>query len=292
MATRTIIGVDLGGTKIALARYNATTWEIEEEERLPTHADQTLDHVVDDMVDAILKLRSDNTQLVGIGVPGLVTQPQGIIVTMPNIPGSQNVPLKENLENKLNLPVFIDNDANCFALAEALLGFGKDQQIVVGVTMGTGVGGGIVIDGTILHGAHGYAGEIGHMLLSPGNPPFKTEDKRGDVEQFLSGSAFRKRCEVAKRPEEYLEGNICTLMHEDVFREVAWLCVNLTHLIDPDVIIFGGSAGKALAPYLKDIEKELVRWLLPETPPPELAISKLENAATLGAALLGIKDKI
>ena len=133
---------------------------------------------------------------------------------------------------------------------------------------------------------HGFAAEIGHMLLMPGKPPFVTDDMRGDTEQFLSGGSWRKRCHQAKRPEDYLEGAVCSFMHADVCREIAWLCTNLTHLLDPDVIVFGGSAGRALKGHLELIGAEFRRWVLPGTPLPRLAIAEMDHAPTLGAALL------
>ncbi len=281
-----VIGVDLGGTKTAVARYDAESFEEQECVRLPTHADREFPHVLDDLVEDINKLRKDDTTAVGVGVPGLVKQPNGTIITMPNIPGAEGHQMKKELEEKINLPVTVDNDANCFALAEALYGAGKGREVVVGITMGTGVGGGIVINGKIFHGENGFAAEIGHMLLKPGEPPFVTEDKRGDVEQFVSGTALGKRCQEAKTPEEYLEGEVCGFLQPMIFREIAWIIVNVTHLMDPSVIVFGGSAGRALEPHFDEVREELKTWMLPNTPLPDLAIAELKDAATRGAALL------
>jgi glucokinase len=286
MSSSSIIGVDLGGTKTALARFDAETWEEQDCIRRETHADKKLEHVLNDLLVEIKKLRTKDTIAIGMGVPGLVELSTGVVLKMPNISGSENFPLKSWLEEKLGLPVFVDNDANCFALAEALRGAGKRHSAVVGITMGTGVGGGIVTYGKIFHGAHGYAAEVGHMLLKPGEPPYETADARGDVEQFFSGTAMGKRCKEAKRPEEYLEGEVCGFLQPIIFREIAWMCVNLVHLIDPSIIIFGGSAGRALASHLPEVEAELTAWLLPGTPVPELATAELKNAATMGAGLL------
>ena len=124
------------------------------------------------------------------------------------------------------------------------------------------------------------------MLLKPGEPPFVTEDKRGDVEQFVSGTALGKRCQEAKTPEEYLEGEVCGFLQPMIFREIAWIIVNVTHLMDPSVIVFGGSAGRALEPHFDEVREELKTWMLPNTPLPDLAIAELKDAATRGAALL------
>jgi glucokinase len=221
-----------------------------------------------------------------MGVPGLVRRDECMILKTPNIPGGENFPAKEFLAKHTKLPVFVDNDARCFSLAETRMGAGKGQDTVVGITLGTGVGGGIVVGGKLVHGSHGFAGEIGHMLLVPGKPPFATKDIRGDAEQFLSGTALGKRCETAESPQEYLDGQACAFLWDDVFREIAWMVATLTHVLDPSMIIFGGSTGRALKPHLKKITAELGVWLLPGTPAPELAISQREDAGTLGAALL------
>jgi glucokinase len=219
-------------------------------------------------------------------VPGPVEQPEGVLVRAPNIPKSEHVKLKSILSKELGLDVAVENDARCFALGEAMLGAGKGHKVVFGITIGTGVGGGLVVDGKIYGGAHGFAGEIGHMLLMPGEPPCETDDKRGTIEQFLSGTAFAERCKAAATPDDYLKGEACAFLHPEIFKEIAWLCTNVTHAYDPSVIVFGGSTGKALKPHIKAIEKELKRWLLPPVPSPLLAIAEREHPGALGAALL------
>lgn len=282
----TLIGVDIGGTKTALARYNAETFDIEAKEFFLTNAERTFPCVLKDVVAAIESLRIRNTIGIGVGVPGLVRHADGVLVTMANIPGAEEFPLQAELQRSLRVEVAVANDAQCFALAEAREGAGRGKRVVVGLTLGTGVGGGIIVDGKIYRGAHGYAAEVGHMLLRPGKPPFATSDRRGDVEQFLSGTALGKRCAHAQKPQDYLEGEACAFLHPDVFTEIAWTCVSLTHLIDPDIIIFGGSTGRALKPHLPTIRQALQKWSLPKTPQPELAIAELPDAGTRGAAML------
>lgn len=282
-----IIGVDLGGTKVTLALFDADTKRVQAEKTVQTHAKELFKHVFQDLITEINDMKTPETIGIGIGVPGLVEQPEGVIVTLPNIPGAEGFPLKETVEEACGLSVYLDNDANCFTLAEARSGVGKGHSVVVGVTLGTGVGGGIIVDGNIFHGERGFAAEIGHMLLMPGNPPVDDPSQtRGDIEQFFSGTAIGKRCTQASDPEEYLEGETCQFLHADIEKEIAWMCVNLTHLLDPGIIIFGGSAGRALEPHIKNILVKLKEWLLPGTPLPEVAIAELPNSATLGAALL------
>ncbi len=284
--TQTVIGCDLGGTKCAVALYDTSTWEELKYVQTPTDASRGFDAVLQRVADQIASVRQEDTAAVGLGVPGLLRQPEGRLVVAPNIPGSRDAPIREALTALTGFSVLIENDARCFTLAEAVRGAGKGKRVVVGVTMGTGVGGGIVVDGRVMTGEHGFAGEIGHMLLRPGEPPYPTDDKRGDAEQFFSGTAMGKRCEAAQRPEEYLEGQACSFLHPLVFREIAWMIANLTYLLDPSVIVLGGSAGLALRPHLHEVRDELGTWLLSGTPMPEIAVATTTHPGTLGAALL------
>ncbi|TSC59035.1 MAG: glucokinase [Candidatus Peregrinibacteria bacterium Greene0416_19] len=289
MSQHTVIGIDLGGTKCSVVRFRADTWTPEAEEVFATRAQDGLPAIMGDVTNAVEKLRRPDTHAVGLGIAGLVRHEDGLVLKAPNIRESANIPVRRFLSERVGLPVQVDNDAHCFALAEARIGAGRGHDIVIGVTMGTGVGGGIVVDGVLFRGSRGIAGEIGHALLRPGEPPYKTADQRGEVEQFLSGTAMGKRCEEAKRPEEYLEGEVCSFLRPEVFREVAWLCTNMTYILDPSVIIFGGSAGRALKIHLPLIRTELEKWMLPDTPRPELTVGELEHPGALGAALLTVE---
>lgn len=280
-----IIGIDVGGTKIAAVRYDCKTWKIQDERRIATDAKRGFPAVLDDLVSLIAELKTDDTAAAGIGLPGPVSD-TGVLRIAPNIPKSENTDVKKYLEKKTGMKIFVNNDNQGFAYAEAMVGAGKGKKVVAVVAFGTGVGGGIVIDGKIFRGAHGAAGEFGHMLLQPGSPPYETEDKRGETEQFLSGTAWKKRCDKAQKPEDILEGEACSFLHPLIYREVAWLCTNLIHSLDPDIIVIGGSAGRALKNHVPKILEELKQWVLPGTPLPEITISELKGAGMLGAALL------
>ncbi|OIO54871.1 hypothetical protein AUJ46_02040 [Candidatus Peregrinibacteria bacterium CG1_02_54_53] len=280
----TTLGIDLGGTKLAIARFETSSWK-QQDARVTSTADKTFPVIAEELLSLIQEFTTEDTQSIGIGVPGLVER-SGRIHTTPNIPEGEGFPLSERLKKSTGLSVVIENDSACFALAEALHGAGKDEHVVVGITMGTGVGGGIIVDGTIFNGQHGYAAEFGHMLLMPGISPKGLTGGRGEIEEYLSGTALRKRCPAAKRPEDTLTGPACMHIHDTVMREIAWMCTSLIHCIDPGTIVFGGSAGRALKPHLPKIEQELRQWMLPNSNPPKLVIGELDNAGTLGAALL------
>lgn len=282
----TVLGIDIGGTKIAAARYDAKTFVLQEEMTVPTPAKEGITATLDAAHILVEKLRTADTTALGMGLPGLIEKKTGHLITAHNIADSNRFPVKEYMNKRCDLSVTVENDANCFALGEALYGAGKGHSVMFGIIMGTGVGGGLIINGSIYHGAHGFASEVGHTLLVPGHPPYPTDDKRGDTEQFLSGTSLGKRCEAAKRPQDYLVGEVCAYLRPEVFREVAWLCVNLTHVLDPSIIVFGGSTGRALKPHLAAIKSEMQQWLLPGASSPEIAIGTRKDAGTLGAAIL------
>lgn len=289
MTIKHVIGLDIGGTKTTIARYDATTWKAENTETLSTDAVQGMPMVTQKILELITKLRTPHTTAIGVGIAGLVQSADGVLLRAPHIAQSENVPLQAVLQSGCHLPVYVNNDAHCFALAEALHGAGKGRGTVLGITIGTGVGGGIVCNGKLFHGAHGFAGEFGHMLLFPGKPPYPTESNRGEVEEFISGTALGKRCAQAEAPADYLSGAACEFLRPDVLREIVWICASLSFAFDPSIIIFGGSAGRALKPHIRALKKELQQWI-PFLQPPELAVAKREDAGVLGAALLTAND--
>jgi glucokinase len=129
---------------------------------------------------------------IGVGVPGLVRLESGVIAQAPNLPGWQNFPLKERLEEWLDLPVIVENDANAAALGEVWLGAGRDVDSLILLTLGTGIGGGIISCGRIVHGADGMAGEVGHMTVDPYSPHVCGCGNVGCLEAEASGTAIRK----------------------------------------------------------------------------------------------------
>lgn len=285
MSSGSILGIDLGGTKTALVLYDEEFHQIDTR-TISTNASRGYDAVMHSLLSEVRSIMRPDTSAIGLGVPGFLDHSSGTVKAMPNILGAERKKPALFLQEQTGLPVTLENDARCFTFAEAIVGVGKGSPIVLGITLGTGVGGGIVIDGKIFRGGRGFAGEVGHSLLQPGLPPYPTDDKRGDVEQFLSGTAMGKRCEAASRPEEYLEGAVCGFMQPQVFKELAWLIVNAVHTLDPSAIVLGGSVGRALKPHLPAIRAELLQWLLPQVSPPTIICGALEDAPTRGAAML------
>jgi len=168
------IGVDLGGTNLRAAAVSSTG-EIIDKTSAQTNLGQGAGPLLDDIAGNIRSLagRIDRDGLigVGIGVPGFIQMEEGLIVGANNLPELEGVPVRDEIEKRLGARVILENDANAAALGETWIGAGKDVDSLVLLTLGTGVGGGIIHQGRIMHGAVGMAGEIGHTMVVPnGNP--------------------------------------------------------------------------------------------------------------------------
>lgn len=168
------IGVDLGGTNLRAAAVSASGQMIEKI-AASTDLTQGPERVVSDICQCIESLRDRHKDLrmagVGIGVPGFIRMAEGFIVGSHNLPPLNNYPIRDAIERRLGTPVVLENDANAAALGEKWIGAGRDVNDLVLLTLGTGIGGGIISHGHVLHGAVGMAGELGHLTVVPnGNP--------------------------------------------------------------------------------------------------------------------------
>jgi glucokinase len=196
------VGVDVGGTKIAVAGLAAG--ELSESKLLHTELEDQ-DKLVDQIAGAIEDARTDDTRAVGIGVPSLVEFATGRIASSVNIP-LKDVPLRELLSDRCGLPVYVDNDATCAALAEAFDEGRLTCEHLVLFTVGTGVGGGLVLNGKVYRGAVGMAAEVGHTLigldLHGGAPPASGEfPQPGSLEYLASGRALDRLALDAARED-------------------------------------------------------------------------------------------
>ena len=167
------IGVDLGGTNLRAA---AVTREGKMLDKIAGSTDiEGRDAIVADMVDSIKRLRdkcgNDKLVGVGIGVPGFILIEEGVIVGSNNLPEFERFPIRDVIEKEIGIEIYLENDANAAALGEKWIGAGRDVKDLVLLTLGTGIGGGIIADGRVLHGQLGMAGELGHITVVPaGNP--------------------------------------------------------------------------------------------------------------------------
>lgn len=203
-----VIGVDVGGTKIhgILLRDR----RLLEDFRVGTDG-SSQQSVLKGIEDVIFHLRQQgevrglHVVAVGIGIAGFIDFERGVVTASPNLP-IRNLPLKDFFQNRFGLPVVVDNDANAAALAEFRLGAGKGARHLIHLTLGTGIGGGIIIDSGLYRGASGAGAELGHMIILDGGPPCKC-GSRGCLEALASGLAIERRV-----GEMYREGARSPLM--------------------------------------------------------------------------------
>ncbi len=186
------IGVDLGGTNLRAAAVS-DSGEILDKVAALTDPSEGAARVVGDIVKSIEELRKKHSRFrlagVGIGVPGFIRMAEGFIVGSHNLPCLNNYPIRDEIERLLGTPVLLENDANAAALGEKWIGAGRDVDDLVLLTLGTGIGGGIVCNGRVLHGFVGMAGELGHLTVAPNGNPCGCGN-RGCVEKHASATAI------------------------------------------------------------------------------------------------------
>ncbi len=186
------IGVDLGGTNLRAAAIDAQG-KLLDKIAGSTELQAGRDAVIDDMVKSIEALRArlgeHNLRGVGIGLPGFILIDKGIIVGSNNMPEFENYPVRDEIEKRLRAKVILENDANAAALGEKWMGAGREVDDLVLLTLGTGIGGGIIVNGRVLHGHLGMAGELGHLTVVPNGNPCGCGN-RGCVEKHASATAI------------------------------------------------------------------------------------------------------
>jgi glucokinase len=188
-----VIGIDVGGTNLRGALVG-TDGKIINRMKIASDADKGIDAVIDNLVRLIKGIGGgEEVSAVGFGIPGIIDFKAGIITQAPNICNVNNYPIRENLRARLGdaIPVIIENDANCAAVGEWWMGAGKDAGSLVMITLGTGVGGGIILDGKLWRGADGFGGEVGHMTIYPDGPRCNCGNY-GCLEVYSSATGIRR----------------------------------------------------------------------------------------------------
>jgi glucokinase len=164
------LGVDLGGTNLRFAAFRPDGTMVDKHS-VPTNIGAGPDALMDAIVAGISQIRQrrigERLLGIGIGVPGFILLDKGIVAKSPNLPGLENFPIRDELQNRIGCPIHLENDANAAALGEKWMGAGRDVEDLVLLTLGTGIGGGIICGGRVLHGYLGMAGELGHLTVEP-----------------------------------------------------------------------------------------------------------------------------
>ncbi|TYP48725.1 ROK family protein [Thermosediminibacter litoriperuensis] len=199
-----IIGIDIGGTKCAVVLADCQM-NIYHRIAFPTEVEKGPNHTIDRILFAIEQLLSKNglaknqIESIGISCGGPLDSKSGVILSPPNLPGWDNIPIKKIIEEQMGAPVYLENDANAGALAEWTLGAGRGCKNMIFITFGTGLGAGLILNGRLYSGANDMAGEIGHIRLAEDGP--EGYGKAGSFEGFCSGGGIAKlaRREIEKR---------------------------------------------------------------------------------------------
>ena len=276
-ADSTVIGVDLGGTKVAAGRVR--NGEIEQLVRhdVPAHEDR--DTVLSAVFDAIAEVVTPEVSAIGFGAPSVVDVTEGVVREVGNIPSWKAVPLKAELERRFGVPAAIDNDANAFALGEFVFGAGRDLRHLVGMTLGTGLGTGVVMDGRLLHGANCGVGELGK---SP---------HKGLMLQGWCASPYFPRVWNATGAELHKRARggdtDAVAAWEDYGEELAVAVALALYAYDPEVVVLGGSIASAFDLFEGGMRRGLAGFAYPHiVQRVRIVPSELRHAAVLGAAAL------
>ncbi len=295
-------GIDLGGTKIEGVVLNqANNRQVLCRQRLPTEQEKGYDHIIAQIVRLIALMTEEvglAPEKLGIGTPGTL-DPASNTLKNSNTTCLNGKPFRDDLSRQLNIPVTIANDANCFALAETLMGVVPDEmpeaQVVFGVILGTGVGGGIVVNGKVLNGRQGIAGEWGHNFLDNSGYTSYT-GRHGVVETILSGTALQKYYTSVSQQEKtlkeiyqsYKEGNDphATQTIERLTHFFGLAISVVINILDPDAIVIGGGVGNIDELYTAGVA-EIEKYVFNNRLDTKLFKPKLgDSAGVFGAALL------
>lgn len=312
-----VIGVDMGGTKILSAVIDAKG-NILGTAKVSTKAGRGAVAVIDRIANCIQRavgksgVDAASIQAVGIGAPGPLDPATGVVIFAPNL-GWRDVPLKTELEARTGFPTFVDNDVNVGTLGEHVFGAGRGIQNVVGIFVGTGIGGGIILQGELFHGASKTAGEIGHIIVKAGGPRCGC-GTRGCLEAIASRTAMTKQFQRAilkkgkKSVLSELTGGDLGAIRSGVLAKAVRLNDELTlkvfkkvtkylgigigsivNFLNPEMIVLGGGVVEALDDtFLDDIRDATEKYSLPNTlDGVQIVRAELgDNSGILGAAAL------
>ncbi len=311
------VGIDIGGTGIQLGIVDAEG-KILCKVGIVTRTDIPFEDQIKAMADCVLETLEksgytlDDVASIGAGVPGVTDPRTGHIAFCTNL-GWKDVAFREEMQKHINKPVFIDNDATVAGLAESVAGVSAGTHSSIMVTLGTGVGGGIVLGGKVWSGFHGVGSEIGHMILSMDGEPC-TCGSRGCLERYCSATAIIRmaREAVAEHPESLIlknadgdPANINAKIVIDAAREkdptavevygqyircLGQALANMVNFLDPEVIVLGGGVSKAGDFLVEPLREEVSKYCLYKTlPHSRIEIAKLgPDAGIIGAAMLGL----
>lgn len=283
MRSGNIIGIDVGGTFIKIGVVTPAGKIIScKKISTPKRADY---RIISNEVKVYKNIKG-----IGIGVPGFVDTKKGIVHKLVNIEGWNKVPLQRLIEKAAGIPVRIDNDVNCMVLGEVVFGIAKGKKNVFGITLGTGVGGGIIINGKIYRGSSFTAGEVGHVTVIKDGPKCKCGN-RGCLEALVGNKRIIAR--GGKSPEELqksaLKGNKQAIrIWNEIGEYIGIVLAGIVNVLNPELVVIGGGVANAGNLIMKSIRETVEKRAVPVARDiVKIKFSKLgDDAGILGAAAL------
>ena len=281
---RRVLGVDVGSTNIK------SGWVLEGEISDFKNTPIDPNNIISELLDVIRSYELESDTIIGVGFPGFIGN--GVVHNPPNLPSVKELNLQEKLREEINRSVFVFNDGNAYILGEALYGAGKGNSVVLGLTLGTGIGGGFVKDGEVYTGSRGFASEYGHMTLNPDGPLCHC-GKKGCFEAFVGSYGITRfyktfsneECtvkEVFDRAKNGEEEALKALNKVGFYLNIG--IRNLVEALDPDIFILGGGVTKAGDIILELIESNRFSALRPFEEV-KIVIGELpDKAGAIGAA--------
>ena len=291
------LGIDLGGTKIegvVLDREGSVCFR----HRIPTEREKGYEHILDNLAGLYRQMLEEikhEAHTLGLGTPGAISPRTGLLKNS-NTVCMNGKPFKHDLEQRLGRPIEIQNDANCFAMAEAAMGAGLGKEMVFGVIMGTGCGGGLVYKGKVHTGAQAIGGEWGHMSIDPSGPLCYCGN-RGCIETFISGGGltrmyaaqYGQETPLLQVQDAYFRGEErAVAFFNEFFVRFGRAMANLINILDPDIIVLGGGFSNFTEIYTKgilEVERQVFNDCL-DTPIVQHSLG--DSAGVFGAAFIGI----
>ena len=290
-----LIGIDLGGTKIEIVILD-TNKEIQFRERVPTESKKGPSHIINQILVLYKKAVSfinNAPHTIGVGSPGSLS-PKTKLLRNSNTLCLNGLPLQELIEQALQKKIILENDANCFALAEANMGAGQNYDLVFGVIMGTGCGGGFVINNNLRVGPQQIAGEWGHSVINSDGPPSYCGNN-GCVETYISGGGLENILKshgiLSLTAKDFLNKKQHTddekFILKNFYSNFGIALANIINIIDPDIVILGGGLSNHDGLYDIGIQETYNR-VFHESPSTPIVKNKLgDSAGVIGAALIG-----
>lgn len=276
-----LLGIDIGGTNLKIGRVENST--IVKQTFSGVNIKATKEETLSSLFKAIDSVINSDVTAIGIGVPAVVDPLTGIVYDVQNIPSWKEVALKEIVEQRYNLPVYLNNDANCFALGEKIFGKGKDYENFVGLSIGTGIGMGIIINNRLYNGVLCGAGEVGML-------PYKD----GIMEQYSSGHFFSNNYNLSAEElsQSAAEGNENALQAYTEFGlHLGETIKAILYMFAPEAIILGGSISKSFPLFKKSMESSLKSFAYQkQIQNLKIETSNQDGIAILGAASLCLQD--